>query len=288
MNSNRKEVIIIAAKRLFLSILLILAVFALQGCSMRGVLFNFAETLSVMWLDQMFDLSREQKVKATVKVDMFFAWLKAEKKEPLVNNLTELKKNWRDGLNEEEVEAFRRGLSSTLGEVGDKLGELFAPLAGSLTDEQIENFSEYLEESNEERLELLASKNYEDERKQQLRENTETWYGEITDAQLESIVEFSRGKEGLSKYLMQRKAAQHYVVSYLSSHRNDPPKIAKLFKQFSRAPEMLRPQEMQKEFLTMRNQWSGVWAKTDALMTPRQRQIASRYLDAWIEDIKEF
>lgn len=260
----------------------------LSACSMRGVLFNFAETLAVVRLDQMFDLTSEQKNQASLKIEEFFRWFKGEKRNELVRILTGLKSDWADGLSQDEYSRFRASLRAILLDAGMKLGNLFTPMAGSLSEKQLDHFAEFLEESNEDRQKLVDSKDYSTNRREELKENSERWYGEITDAQLDEIANFSRGKEGLMRYLEQRRASQKYVVDYMRAHRSDPSKMNELLRLLFEDPGRLRPSSMREEYEKMRSEWSMVWVKTDALMTSDQRLRALSYLDSWIEDFKEF
>lgn len=275
-------------KRVTSQLLAILIVMNIASCTFRGALFSFSETLSMMTLDKMFDLTSKQEEEMRPHVVSLIELLKNEPKRELLEILNGLKSHWADGLEQEEFTWFRSEVARWIKGLSPEVGKRFVILSASLTDEQLDHFGEYLNERNEKHEELLAAKDFYEERSEQIGDRIERWYGDVTSDQIKKAVSFTRTKEQIAAFVEQRKMSQKYTIELLKAHRTNKSKMLEFIEDLLTAPEKLRPEPYRKAYKNMMAEWNSVWVQTDQIMTEKQRKAAIVELDGWIADIREF
>jgi hypothetical protein len=268
--------------------LISISILTFVGCSLRSTALKYSDSLIMYQLDQMFDLSDKQEEYLEPRVKGWIEWLKMIKKEDLIKVLSYAQSSWGNGLDKSEYEKIRAGFRSFFTDFSAKINPEITQFLKGLSDKQLLHFSEYLAESNEDYEELADSKEFEQDRRDQLRDRLENFYGEVTEAQIAKVVSYTRGQDEVVAYLKQREISQAYSLDLLKKGRSDPKIISELVGHMFTAPEELRPKKYRKEYRSLGKSWNSLWVNTDLVMTSEQRKHAQKVISDFISDLKEW
>ena len=276
-------------KKSQLAVITFVSILAFVGCSLRSTALKFADTIFQYQIDQAFDLNDDQNKVVEPAIADLIDWIKNNKKESIIKLLRMISSlSKKDRLDTADVEKIRIEARQLLSEVGGKLAPVFEEIIPTLSDKQLKQFSDYMTESNERFDEMLASDDFEAERKEELENRLENIYGDITPDQLNNTVAHTLDKKRFKAYLKQRKISQKYCLEKLRSLRKRPSGIKVFVTNLFLYPENLRPIEHKLEYLELRKKWNSFWVKSDSIMTKKQRIHAKEVIEDLIADIQNW
>ena len=268
--------------------ILVLLLSSVTGCSFRNLALKFADSLILIQIDRMFELTAEQEDYLEPKTEEFVEWFKKEKVPLFINELDYMEKSVLDGVSKEENTRFMTFVRTQLISIGQYLAPTAKTFLSSLSDSQIKHFSEYMTESNDRYVEVIESDDFVEKRSDDLRDRMETFYGDITDEQMAKIVKLTQTKDEVRTYLAQREVSQTFCLDLIVKGRKNPEKLDYLLKYLFEDPTYLRPESYREAYTELRQSWETRGMKIDSVLTSKQRKNLSLFVKNIKQDLKDW
>jgi len=172
--------------RLFAVLVLIASI---AGCAAIKLGYNNADTLALFQLDSYLDLNPEQEQTVKERVNVLLAWHRSTQLPDYVAFIDKMRAKVAGPLTATDVLEFNKQLTARMMILGDKAAPDIAHLALTLSPEQINNAAKKVaNDSNKARREFVREeKATGDERAKKYAERSESWFGKLTDQQMEII-----------------------------------------------------------------------------------------------------
>jgi hypothetical protein len=263
-----------------------LALFAaslLAGCSMLRVAYDNAEVYAKYRASYFLDLKGAQDHELAERIDAFFAWHRSEALPHYARLADEAAQRVGKGLSREDLVW---GYDSLVAHAGHSLGaaaERIAPLLDRLTPEQVAYMEKGIADDNRRyaREHLRGSEQERRERRaKRVQERLEDWVGNLSQAQVERISEYSR-RAPLYDELRERdrKRLQADVLEIVRAREAQQRLAERLVHwQRGRDPAHAKASEEAREELY------ALLLDLDRSMTPEQRAAAQRTFARYAQD----
>ena len=276
-----------------LTVLMVLLLPALSGCSALRLGYANGPQLAWWWIDGYFDFSREQAPQVKQALDRWFEWhrnsqlpdyaalLASARRQVLDNATPALVCRWQDRVREQLEPALVRATAD------------FADIVPGLGDAQFKHLEQkYAKLIDEMRADFLQADAAERQRESLRRavERTERVYGTLDDAQLRVIAAgVAASPFNPELWLLERQRRQRdtlQVLKRLVAERSDrDQRIAALRALVQRTERSPNP-EYRAYQLKLGDYNCALAAQIHNATTPTQRQKARDNLKGWEEDLK--
>jgi hypothetical protein len=217
-------------------------------------------------------------------------WLRQEFSPRLVLLLKELNVRWVDGLDEADTSWFFEKTRLMRIDLTEKVVDEVSPIATTFTQEQLGYASKHFSKKNEKWSDLLQLSDDElaHKRSQKLNDTAESWYGDLTELQRESLCEiFGCRRADITSFLEYSLDWQGELLALLRD-TTEPKQFAGMVRAWARDPVRMIPPLRRNSWLANQNQSAKRLARFDLKMTESQRTKAIKKLQKYSEDLNSF
>lgn len=268
---------------------LALVVFLSTSCSFRKLAFRNADWIANYEADRFFDPKGEQTKQMGMIADTALARARSHYLPQAHMLLNEFKTNAADGMSEKEWQQLFTQGHQIRREAMSELLKLGAPFLVTLSDKQLKNLQEELEETNEDLLELVEAKKF-DKRMLKRQMRTVGLYkdllGSVTDEQKEIILKNThQSREQIQQFLTGRREMQKNFVALIRQHR-DVASLQKELQQWIDDPKTIGSAAYEEARLRRSERHNNLVRELEVTLSPKQREHMLAELSDWMDDVE--
>lgn len=261
------------------------------SCSFRKLAFRNADWIATYEADRFFDPKGGSQTKQMEAiVDQALARTRTHFLPQLNLLLGEIKTSAEDQVSDKEWASIFEKAYRLRRDSLTELLEMGAPFLITLTDKQLLHLQEELEETNEDLVDLVESKNF--EKHFHRRQNrTVSFYkdllGSLTDEQKEIIVKnTTQTREQIQRLLNGRREMQKSFVSLIRQHR-DVPSLQKSLQLWIDDPKSIGSADYEeaRQQRTIRNE--TLLRELEGSLSAKQRTHMLKEIDSWMGDFDQ-
>lgn len=276
---------------MFRLISLSLVLLVTTGCSFRKLAFRNADLIASYEADRFFDpkgKSQNQQVESIIddalartrssflpRANVFLAEVKASTSDPLSE------KEWQS-LHDQAQQLRRDALTELL--------TLGAPFLVTLDKKQLTHLQNELEESNEDLVDLVESKNFEKKFKQR-QNRTMRFYkdliGSLTNEQKDTILKHTKqSREQVQQHLNGRREMQKSFVALIGKHR-DATELQKSLQMWIDDPKTIGSADYEVARRERAERNENLMLEMDKSLSEKQRHHMLKEIDKWMKDFEQ-
>ena len=273
------------------SLLIILVLLQLGGCSRVSLGYNHADWILRYWINSYTSFSAAQKEEIHLEVDAYMRWHRQNALPEYIAFLHRLDALVsRDGaLAEADIMRLRTESGRLYKMTMTPLIKPAAHVLSTLDNRQIEELHKTLDERNsKQREETLFDSEQENRamRAERHVDSVEGLVGHLSREQEEKITEMSlRIPFATRHYIEQREAKQATLMSLLRNHAGEE-QIAALFRQWIDDPESSRTPQQQQAIEAYERAMNEMTARISELLTARQKERVRKKIAAYLDDLE--
>jgi hypothetical protein len=260
---------------------------SLQGCSLRKIILQNAEWLTMRQVDKWFALTPSQRDIVKPEVTAAVKWFKTDKLPEVRALLRDIKTEWERGITEDKLVEFDRRIVelrvSVISRIAEPAGKFLATLdEGQLAhlEKQFKNFNKRLEKSAN-----MPPDEWQKTRRKETLDELEEWFGDLSKPDAEKLLETveNRDHNSVKLYLEARSTAQQTFVSFLQE-RKPANEIASQLVVWAEKPELMRGSHAHRWHERLQKNREKILA-LDKLITPEQRFLSLQRIQGFIDDL---
>lgn len=271
-------------------IVMLLLPFILIGCSSTFA-YNNIDWLLYWYLDDYVELNKSQKKIFDTKLDVWLRWHRKEELVQYKNQLLSLKQRLNAGplASEEWLNEFDTARNHWT-RLRDRVGPDLVEFVPKLSDEQVDNLFDALEEQNieneQDRDELTEAERRE-ERIDDLQDQLKSYVGKLNKDQKALVVEYEpRFKTNFDNWIAYRRKVQAEAKQIIQ-RRNSDPDFANKLTEIMRHPEAYQSPEYQDVSAYNRVLSTELTAELNLSFTPKQMRKLNKKIDDLLEDLED-
>lgn len=205
------------------TLLSVLAVLAVAGCSSVTLAYQQLPLLAGLWADNYLDLDSAQRTQLKTQLQSWQAWHRREELPQLQSLLRQAQASMDDGVTQDELLALERGARASAERSLQHAAPLVAPLLAGLKPEQWQHLQKEMDEKTAEWREKQTGKGAPAERGKRYVNNLERWLGDLDRAPRKQARADAEGwRFDLTSMVQGRTARQARTVESLRAwSRND-------------------------------------------------------------------
>jgi len=260
----------------------------LVSCSTTKIFYNYGDFIVVWQVDNYFDLTSEQEKWIEDKMILHLEWHRKEELPKYKNFLIDIQKRSTDGISMGELnEAFSR-YEAKRDRVFERLTPDVALFLTKISPYQINYLEKKIAQDNEDMQENFESPQEQlKERRKKFFEQMEDWFGELSEDQITKLNDWQKEWDNDSHYssidrIQSRLKSQSQFLSLLRTN-SDSIYLEKWLRKWTIDTTSNSNPKRKKRILRNKRRVLMV----DEILTPEQRNHASKELDYWIEVLEQ-
>ncbi len=268
--------------------ILVVMLVATTGCMLK-LAYNYSDWLALLWIDQYFDLTEEQKQFVSDRLKVIVARHRQEALPRYASFLTDVRERFRVGLTGSDVDWFFDSYEALRTDLFERLVDDGAQFLSTVDEKQLE----YLEQSVRKDNERFVTRLQEPQKERLEKRATATvdwledWLGPLQEGQEQEIRRMSLAlPDTLGPWLEYRRARQQEFLRLLRSSQNDQDMLDQL-RAWLLFPENGAPPTSVDSRREMRQGVKAMALEIDRMMTAQQREHLLVELGDVIDDLQD-
>lgn len=267
-----------------------IALVVLSGCSSKFG-YNNLDWLLYWYLDDYIELDKQQKAIFDDKLDVWLDWHRKEELAKYKGQLEGLKSqlNTQALTQQQWLEQFAQGREHW-NRLRDKLAPELSDMAVQLSDEQVTDLFEKLEDDNLDEIEEREKVDPEERDEKQVKrieKQVKQWIGKLTSEQKQIVAEYSpQFRSNFDNWIQYRRDIQAAAKTLFESRNNDPEFSGKLLAMLTN-PEAFQQQAFLENSEHNRQLSAQMMSELNQTLTNKQKKHFNRELDDLIDDLDD-
>ncbi len=270
--------------------LLLLGVLLISGCSTKFG-YNNIDWLIHWYVDDYVDLDQQQRKQFDAQMEKFLAWHRDTELPLYRSQLVEIQQKVTVGdLNQQQWYGHLDQIRQHYSRSRDELAVLMAPLATTLTDEQVDElFAELKDQDEEDREDELAETPEQDrqERFERMVERMESWFGQFNGQQIALLEKYVDNYESSFFQRMDFRARIQQAMAVLLEQRNSRADFESQLVALIQNPEKYQGAELIESRAQRSRQYAALLAEINKTLSVGQREHLVEEIQDLVDDIDD-
>ncbi len=268
--------------------ILVVLLVATTGCMLK-LAYNYSDWLALLWIDQYFDLTEDQKQFVSDRLKLIVARHRKEALPRYGRFLTDVRERFRVGLIGSDVDWFLASYEAFRTDLFERLLDDGARFLSTVDDKQLQYLEQSVRKDNERFVTRLQ-----EPRKERLEKRAtatvdwlEDWLGPLQEGQEQEIRRMSLAlPDTLGPWLEYRRARQREFLRLLRSSQDDQERLDQL-RAWLLFPENGAPPMSVDSRREMRQGVKAMGLEIDRMMTAQQREHLLVELGDVLDDLQD-
>ncbi len=270
--------------------LLLLGVLLISGCSTKFG-YNNIDWLIHWYVDDYVDLDQQQRKQFDTQMDMFLAWHRDTELPLYRSQLVDIQQKVTVGdLDQQQWLGHLDQIRQHYTRSRDEFANLMAPLASTLTDEQVsELFAELKDQDEEDREDELAETPEQDrqDRLERMVERMESWFGQFNGRQIALLESYVDNYESSFMQRMDYRARFQQASALLLEQRNGREDFESELVFMIQNPEQYQGEELKSLREQRSKQFAALLADINKTLSVAQREHLVEEIQDLIDDVDD-